>query len=234
MIKPIDIARKLNISTSALRHYESWGIVPKVERKENGYRIYTEEHVAYFECIRAMNTGFGMTVVRDIMPLIQQKKVTDALWIVNDVQVRLHKEKRKAEEALQILELEELNSFSSFNHKKWYTIKEAAERIGVADSTLRHWEKEELIKPDRDANSGYRKYSQADLRKLLIIRTVQAAVYSLEVVRDVLKEVDLFNLAHAIKIVRDSLVYKDYLIKEQLRGMYYLHKLCEIVEQKDR
>jgi len=59
-VRPIDIARKLNISTSALRHYEDWGIIPPVERGANGYRVYTEVHVAYFECIRAMNAGFGM------------------------------------------------------------------------------------------------------------------------------------------------------------------------------
>ena len=41
----------------------------------NGYRLYTEEHVAYFECIRAMNEGFGMDLVRKIMPLIQERKI---------------------------------------------------------------------------------------------------------------------------------------------------------------
>lgn len=51
IIRPIDIARRLNISTNALRHYEDWGIIPPVERGTNGYRIYTAEHVAYFECM---------------------------------------------------------------------------------------------------------------------------------------------------------------------------------------
>ncbi len=34
----IEIAKKMNISTSALGHYESWGLIPKVVRAENGYR----------------------------------------------------------------------------------------------------------------------------------------------------------------------------------------------------
>lgn len=89
MIRPIDIAKKLNITTSALRHYESWGIIPKVERGKNGYRIYTEVHVAYFECIRAMNTGFGMDVVRKVMKLMLEKKVKEACWLINEVQVKL-------------------------------------------------------------------------------------------------------------------------------------------------
>lgn len=35
--RPIDIARELNISTSALRHYESWGLF----HRQNGRPIST-------------------------------------------------------------------------------------------------------------------------------------------------------------------------------------------------
>lgn len=58
-LKPKDIAKELQISTSALRHYESWGVVPSPERSENGYRLYTQTHLAYFRCLRAM-FGFGL------------------------------------------------------------------------------------------------------------------------------------------------------------------------------
>ncbi len=74
MIRPIDIANKLGVSTSALRHYESWGIVPPVERAANGYRMYTEEHVAYFECIRSMAPGFGIQLTSRVTLLLQQRK----------------------------------------------------------------------------------------------------------------------------------------------------------------
>ncbi|MFD1739352.1 MerR family transcriptional regulator [Bacillus salitolerans] len=231
MIRPLDIAKKLNISTSALRHYESWGIVPKVERKENGYRIYTKEHIAYFECIRAMNTGFGMKVIRETMPLIQQKKITDALWLVSKVQAKLYEDKMKAELALNVLELDNLDEIvNPFSKKNWYSIGEAAKAIGVANSTLRHWEKEGLILPERDDESGYRIYNKSDIRKLVVIRTLQSAVYSLDVVREVLGEMDKHNISEAIRITRESLVYYDYLVKEQLRGMRYLHLLCVMVE----
>ncbi len=113
--------------------------------------------------------------------------------------------------------------------KKWYSIGEASEAIGVPNSTLRHWEKEGLIEPERDYESGYRKYTKSDLRKLLVIRTLQHAVYSLEVVREILNEMDKHNIDEAIRITRDSLIYLDDLVKEQLRGMRYLHKLSDIV-----
>ncbi|NHN32355.1 MerR family DNA-binding transcriptional regulator [Paenibacillus agricola] len=40
------------MSSSTLRHYESWGRIPKVERAANGYRIYTKGHAeALFICV---------------------------------------------------------------------------------------------------------------------------------------------------------------------------------------
>ncbi|MGM7721518.1 MerR family transcriptional regulator [Metabacillus sp. Hm71] len=232
MYKPIEIAKRLNISTSALRHYESWGIVPKAERRENGYRIYTEEHAAYFDCIRAMNAGFGMKLVREIMPMIQKRNITEALWKVSEIHSQLYEDKMKAEQALKILEQDRIDEVvKPMPKKNWYSIREAAEAIGVAKSTLRHWEKEGLIEPERDPENGYRKYTINDVRKLLVIRTLQNAVYSLDVVRDVLAELDKHNLAEAIRITRESLMYLDYLVKVQLRGMSYLYRLCAMIEE---
>ncbi|MFD2831128.1 MerR family DNA-binding transcriptional regulator [Corticicoccus populi] len=95
-MRGIEIAKKLNISTSALKHYESWGLVPKVEREKNGYRIYTSEHEAYFQCIRALNAGFGMDLVKKVIPLIINGKIHDALWLINKAQVDLYTEKKSS------------------------------------------------------------------------------------------------------------------------------------------
>lgn len=89
-----------------------------MNRAGNGYRIYTEKHVTYFECIRAMNTGFGMKLVRKVMPLIQKNNVTDALWLVNDIQVNLPHERRKVDQALRALEREELEQFPAPNQTR--------------------------------------------------------------------------------------------------------------------
>lgn len=168
-----------------------------------------------------------MGVVRKVMMLIQQNKVTDALWLVNHEQVALHDEKRSVEQALQVLEHENLESISAKNKKEWHSIGEAAVELRVAKSTIRHWEKEGLIEPYRELESGYRKYSRTDLHRLFVIRALRNSVYSLEIVRDILEEIDHNNMTHARKIANDSLVHIDHLIMEQLRGAYYLYKLCE-------
>lgn len=58
--RPIDIARKLNISTSTLRIYEDIGIIPPVKRTDSGYRIFTQIHLDYFMCIRKMVKGYSL------------------------------------------------------------------------------------------------------------------------------------------------------------------------------
>ncbi len=92
-IRPIDIAKKLNISTSSLRSYEERGIVPKPERSSTGYRIYTEEHVAYFECIVAMSPGFGMDITSAVLKNLQREELDAALWIINNAQVANYEDK---------------------------------------------------------------------------------------------------------------------------------------------
>lgn len=230
-IKPIEIARKLDVGTSALRHYEAWGIVPPPQRGANGYRIYTEEHEAYFKCIRAMYPGFGMALVRKVMPMLQQKKYTEALWEINRVQAELYQKKQQALQALEILKPDQMESFLASRKKPWYTIGEVAKEIGVPATTLRHWEKEGLIAPDRDPESGYRRYHRDDIRRLLIIRTVQSSVYLLETVRGIMEKINQQSLSEVRRITMDSLAYMDVQIEQQLRGAHYLYKLIKLLKQ---
>lgn len=231
-IKPSEIARKLDVGTSALRHYEEWGIVPPAKRKANGYRIYTEEHEAYFQCIRAIYPGFGMKTVRKIMPLLQQKKFVEALWEINRIQADLYQRKSQAEQALEILEPNIMEDFLDKRKNKWFTIGEAAREINVPTSTLRHWEREGLITPRRNQENSYRAYNIEDIRQLLIIRTVQSSVYSLDRVRDFLAKWNHQDLSQIRKMNKDLLAHMDRQIEQQLRGAYYLYKLVELLKEK--
>jgi DNA-binding transcriptional MerR regulator len=232
-MKGIEIAKKLNISTSALRHYESWGLIPEVERSANGYRIYTKGHEAYFQCIRAMYAGFGMDLIRKVMPLIINGKKLDALWLINKAQVDLHTEKETVQKTVEMLDLKELTDIPKYRDKHSFTIGEVAKETKVSASAIRHWEKEGLIKPDRQKESGFRIYSPADIRKVLIIRTVQRVAYSLDIVREVLSELDKNNVAQAKEIALKSLQYIDNALVEQVRGIAYLHNLFDVVTNKE-
>lgn len=236
-MKGIEIAKKLNISTSALRHYESWGLVPKVERAKNGYRIYTKEHEAYFQCIRALNAGFGMDLVKKVMPLIINKKIHDALWLINKAQVDLYTEKETVQKTVKILDSKELTEFygiRKFHDKNYFIIGEVANEANVSASSIRHWEKEGLIKPERHKESGFRIYSPYDIRRVFIIRTVQRVVYSLDIVREVLADIEKNNIVRMKEMALQSLQYIDYALVEQVRGIASLQNLLEAVSKKEK
>lgn len=231
-MKGIEIAKKLNISTSALRHYESWGLVPKIERSANGYRIYTKEHEAYFQCIRAMIPGFGMELVRKIMPLVISGEKLEVLWQINQAQVNLHAEKETVQRTIEMIDLIEKAEIPKFLSKNTFMIGEAAEIANVSASSIRHWEKEGLINPERQKESRFRIYSRTDIRKVLIIRTVQRVAYSLDIVREVLFGLDNNDVSQVKEIAFQSLQYIDQALVEQVRGIAYLHKLFETISNR--
>jgi DNA-binding transcriptional MerR regulator len=229
-IKPIDIARKLKISTSALRHYESWGILPPIERATNGYRMYTEEHVAYFECIRAMHPGFGFSLTSDVLRKLIDRDLNAALWLVNERHASLHQDKVIAEKTILVLESTELNEDAVSNKSPRMTIGHVSRETGIPSSAIRHWEKMGILDIPRDPDNGYRLLSDSHLRKILLIRTLKSAVWSLDVISEVLQELDDNNYEQARRVARDSLKYLDRIVQNQLRGMHYLFLLCEKIK----
>lgn len=60
--------------------------------------------------------------------------------------------------------------------------KDAAERLGISQRMLRHYEKEGLLDVNRSIN-GYRKYSEADIRRAGRIRDFIATGFSTREIR---------------------------------------------------
>ncbi|WP_010096115.1 MerR family transcriptional regulator [Ornithinibacillus scapharcae] len=229
-MKGIEIARLCRVSTSTLKHYEEWGLVPEVPRAKNGYREYSPIHAAYFQCIVKMNIGFGMQFVREMMPLIQEGKIMPVLWKINQAQTELQKERHQAEQVIEMLDVEEVEWFERSRKKKeFYSIGEVAEIAGVATSAIRHWENEELITPVRHQESGYRMYSPADVRRILIIRTVSRAAWSLDVVREVLSETEHQHIKRAKELAIQSLGYIDQKLVARMKAFKSLNKLLDLI-----
>lgn len=236
-MRPIDIARKLNVSTSALRNYEEKGLVPPAHRSASGYRKYTEEHVAYFECIQAMSPGFGMEATTEVLQLIQAGQVDAAFWRVNEIQTNLQQDKQMGIRNLQVLtDAGATENKAEFgNNDEWMTIGEVSARTGLPSSTIRHWEKVGLITSSRDDQNGYRKFNRSHIQKIMLLRTLRPAVYSLTVVelKEAIAQMNACDIEEARKIATDTLRYLDHINREQMRGVHSLYQLCRIVQLVD-
>lgn len=229
--KPIEIARELNISTSALRHYESWGVVPAPERAANGYRLYTKIHLAYFRCLRAMFPGFGVAITCDVLNHIQKNEVDTAFWLVNKEQADLQHEKAAADQTLALLEDPELPGLANKKMKKQMTIGEAATFADVQASAIRHWEKEGLLSPERNSENGYRIFTPVHIRQILLIRTLRRTVYYLENMKEIVQAVEHQGIKKAKEVTESALLS----INERNRQQFYgVHQLVELCKELDR
>jgi len=227
--KPIEIARELQMSTSALRHYESWGVIPAPERAENGYRRYTKVHLAYFRCLRALIPGFGFKLTYEVLRCIQNAELNNVLWMVNDAQSKLQEEKRSAEQTLALLQDPQLMIVKDKQIKGLMTIGEVAAMTDVQTSAIRHWEKEGLLTPIRNPDNGYRLYSPLHVRQILLISTLRKTVYYLDKMKEIVQAVEHHSLEKAKTVAEDALQRIHRLNQEQFRGVHQLMELCMTV-----
>lgn len=231
-MRPIDIARKLKLSTSALRNYEAQGLVPPAERSESGYRLYTDVHAAYFACIKAMSPGFGMEVTAEVLRHVQAGQLDAAFWRVNEVQAQLQQDKKLAERNVQMLEEAAGKQAEHGVAGKWLTIKDAASVTGLPSSTIRHWEKTGLITTVRDPKNGYRLFNRSHIHKIMLLRTLRAQVYSLSVVelKNAIAEMKEEDVQEARKIAMETLRYLHEVNCWQMSGVHALYDLCRVLK----
>ena len=69
------VARRVGIRTSAVRYYESQGILPPSRRLPNGYRVYEDDAVSSLRFIRrAQALGITLSEVKQLLRLAEQGK----------------------------------------------------------------------------------------------------------------------------------------------------------------
>ena len=70
-----EAARRSNVSAKMVRHYESLGLLPAVERTDAGYRLYTDKEVHTLRFIkRSRNLGFSMLEITELLKLWQNQQ----------------------------------------------------------------------------------------------------------------------------------------------------------------
>ena len=95
------VAKKLNITTRTIRHYEDMGII-KSDRLENNYRVYDEKNYDKLKfLVRARNLGFSLKECKELIKLFENNTRQSSL-------VREIAKKKLNDLKLQIKELENL------------------------------------------------------------------------------------------------------------------------------
>ena len=119
-----------NLTPVTLRYYDKQGLLPLVERRESGYRMFSEGDIAMLRVIECLKKS-GMSI-KDIRQFSQWVLMGD-----DSLQERyeMFLERKKAVEA-QMAELQKTLDF--INHKCWYyetAIEAGTEKIHFKEKT---------------------------------------------------------------------------------------------------
>lgn len=70
-----EAAGKAGVTPKMVRHYESLGLLPRVQRTESGYRVYTDSEIHTLRFIkRSRDLGFSIPEIAELLKLWQDRR----------------------------------------------------------------------------------------------------------------------------------------------------------------
>lgn len=190
---------------NTIRRYEEWGLIPVPERAENGYRLFTEYHINVIKIARVafqievLQAGLRRQMV-EVIKALAAHSFKEAQVLVDDYISMADQEIKQATEAINIVENSLVGKKEALHVE--LTRSEAADFLGITTDALRNWELNGLLSVRRMKNR-YRVYTEDDLQRLKIIRTLRSAKYSLESILRLLNALDNKQTSN-IKAVLDT------------------------------
>jgi DNA-binding transcriptional MerR regulator len=184
-LRPVDLARGHGLSTQAIRNYEAAGILPAADRTPHGYRAYTPLHAQALRAFLALVPGHGHQAATAIMQAINTDATEDAFRVIDESHAQLLDDRRtlRAVEAA----LRDLNPAPQERGDTF--VGPLSSRLGVGPATLRKWERAGLVEPRRDPQTGYRVYSAADVRDVLLVHQLRRGGYLLKRIAPLIAQV---------------------------------------------
>ncbi|MFF5183293.1 MerR family transcriptional regulator [Streptomyces sp. NPDC000345] len=194
-IRTVDVARESGYSVQQVRDLERLGVIPPAARSANGYRSYTPAHVHALRAYRGLAAAAGPVAARRLLAELRSRTVAEAAAAINAVHVRLAREREEALRAQQALcAIRAEAGTRAFEHEgDAMTITELAAALEVRPSTLRFWEQEGLVTPERVTSLRARRYGVAAVGAARIVAALRGAGYGIPAVREIMGSLRRFE-----------------------------------------
>lgn len=248
--KTAEIAAIIGIHPNTVRLYEDWKLIPKPKRQSNGYRIFTDLHIDQFRLARL---AFQIEVLQNglrkkIVNMIKVSAAGDfdtAIILTQEYLTQVRQERVNAEEAIEIVkeilgDNIEAKITSVEENITSLKRKEVSKYLNISMDTLRNWEMNGLLTVKRKQN-GYRIYTNEDIRRLKVIRSLRCANYSLEAILRMLKKIsknpnaDIKEALNTPEIDEDIITACDRLITSLLTAEEDAKKMiCHLKKMKQK
>lgn len=189
-----DVAKLIGIHPNTVRLYENLGLITRPERKTNGYRVFTDYHLIQFRIARL---AFQVEVLQNglrkqaaaIVKSCASGDMDKALYLTDLYLRQISEEKLNGETAIQIAG-QILSGHTHITDDLLLTRTQAALYLHITVDTLRSWERNGLLEEAKNQN-GRRVYTSRDLERLIIIKSLRCANYSLSAILRMLSALSL-------------------------------------------
>lgn len=166
------------MSAQAIRNYDDAGVLPPTERSATGYRRYTPLHAQALRAFLAVRAGHGHQQAVEIMRAVNRGDTASAYRLIDATHVALVAERDTHTEVAAALDGLSTTTPTPVDGPP-LTVGELARRLGVHPATLRTWETEGIVRPQRDRATGYRAYGPDCVRDAEVARQLRRGGYPL-------------------------------------------------------
>ena len=180
-----DVAHASGYSVQQVRDLERLGVIPSATRSANGYRSYTGAHVHALRAYRGLAGAIGAVAARRLLAELHGKSLAEAAATITAVHVVLAGERDealRAQAALRAIRAE-AGAREPERSDDAMTITELATALDVRTSTLRYWEQEGLVSPERVTSQRARRYGVGAIREARIVAALRNSGYGIPAVR---------------------------------------------------
>ena len=186
-----EIAGIMGIHPNTVMLYEKWGYIAPVERKENGYRVYTETHLEQIELVRISLRSdlikcYMKFEVQNIIRSAAQGDLRKALELSRAYLTHIKNEKNNELKVMKTIR-KMLKSDSKEEKNVLLNRNGAAKLIGVSINVIVNWERNGLLEVPRSKN-GYRIYGEDEIKLLRVIKALRQENYSTQCIGRMLKK----------------------------------------------
>lgn len=183
-----ELARLAGLSVQQVRNYVDLGFLPPVERSANGYRVFTARHADALAVARQVIAGHGWAPAREIMRAVHAGDRAAALAVVDRRHADLDREREQVRRVLGAFDTVVAASVPDQAARRELRVGEVARTVGVRAATLRSWERRGLLRPGRQAATGYRAYDGRELRLAHIVALLRRGGYRMNTIAAVLAQ----------------------------------------------
>jgi DNA-binding transcriptional MerR regulator len=188
-------------------------------------------HAQALRAFLALRRGHGHQQAMEIMRATNRGDTESAYRLIDAAHVALLAERDARTEAATALGALSATTPTPANGPP-LTVGELAHRIGVHRATLRTWETEGILRPERNRATGYRQYGPDCVRDAEIARQLRQGGYQLRQVAQFIQSLREAGGAAALSAFLDS--WQNRLAtrsRNLLAGAAHLHTYLALLDQ---